>query len=186
MSTKDLMSNIEAKMQKAVEAYRHDLTSIRTGRANPALLDGLTVDYYGVPTPISQVGSVSAPEPRLLVVQPWDKSVIKAVEKAILTSDLGLNPSNDGDVIRIPIPQLTEERRRELVKIVKKKGEDFKVEIRNLRRNGNDDLKKLEKEVSLPEDTVKATTEEIQELTNVYIKKIDEITKQKEESVMEI
>ncbi len=186
MSTKDLMKKTEQKMSKVIEAYRHELSTVRTGRANPGILDGIFVDYYGTPTPLNQVGNISAPESRLLVIQPWDKSVIGAVEKAIQTSNLGLNPSNDGEVIRIPIPQLTEERRKELVKLVRKKSEDFKVEIRNIRRSANDDLKKLEKDDSLSEDTVKATVDDIQELTNTFIGTIDEMTKHKEEAVMEI
>lgn len=182
---KIILEHTEEKMQKVIEAFKEHLKVIRTGRATPGILDGIMVDYYGVETPIAQVGSISAPEANLLVVQPWDKTALKSIEKAILISERGLNPNNDGNIIRIPIPTLTEERRKELVKQVKKASEEFKVQIRNIRRDGNDDLKKIEKG-KVSEDSISETEDNVQELTNSYIKQIDEITKNKEVSIMEI
>lgn len=180
-----IIEHTEEKMKKVIEAFKEHLKAIRTGRATPSILEGIMVDYYGVDTPIAQVGSISAPEASLLVVQPWDKTAIKSIEKAILTSERGLNPNNDGNLIRIPIPALTEERRKELVKQVKKIAEEFKIQIRNDRRDGNDNLKKLEKG-TVSEDNIGDAEDEIQELTNIYIKEIDDITKNKEEAIMEI
>ncbi|ALF10182.1 ribosome recycling factor [Parageobacillus thermoglucosidasius] len=174
------------KMDKAVQAFTRELATIRAGRANPSLLEKITVDYYGAPTPIIQLASISAPEARLLVIQPYDKSVIKDIEKAILSSDLGLTPSNDGSVIRIAIPPLTEERRRELVKLVKKYSEDAKVAVRNIRRDANDELKKLEKNGEITEDELRGYIDDIQKLTDNHIAKIDTITKEKEKEVMEV
>ena len=182
---KIILEHTEEKMQKVIEAFKEHLKVIRTGRATPSILDGIMVDYYGVETPIGQVGSITAPEANLLVVQPWDKTALKTIEKAILISERGLNPNNDGNIIRIPIPTLTEERRKELVKQVKKASEEFKVQIRNIRRDGNDDLKKIEKG-KVSEDSIGEAEDNIQELTNNYIKQIDEITKNKEVSIMEI
>lgn len=186
MSISKTITAAEEKMQKAIEAYKHELTNIRTGRANPAILEGVKVEYYGTLTPINQVGNISAPEPRLLLIQPWDKSVIAEIEKAILAANIGINPSNDGQVVRLPIPQLTEERRKELVKQVHKKAEEFKVEIRNIRRATNDALKKLIKDEGVSEDAVKDGEDEIQELTKTYSAKVDEISKHKEEAIMEV
>ena len=186
MSITATLSTSEDKMKKAIEAYKHELSTIRTGRANPSILEGIMVDYYGVPTPLNQVGNISAPEPRLLVIQPWDKSVIEAIEKAILAANIGINPANDGQVVRLPIPQLTEERRKELVKQVHKKGEDFKVEIRNIRRQTNDSLKKLVKDEGVSEDAVKDGETDVQDLTKTYSDKIDDITKHKEAAIMEV
>jgi len=186
MSINATLKDTKDKMDKAIEAFRHDLTTVRTGRANPAILEDITVDYYGVPTPINQVGNISTPEPRLLVIQPWDKSVITAIEKAILAANLGINPANDGQLIRLPIPQLTEERRKELVKQVHKKAEEFKVEVRNIRRQANDELKKLGKQDGISEDAVKGAEEEIQDMTRDYAEKIDEITEHKEEAILEV
>ena len=182
---KIISENTEEKMKKIIEALKEHLKVIRTGRATPSILDGIIVDYYGVETPIAQVGSISAPEANILVVQPWDKTALKTIEKAILTSERGLNPNNDGNIIRIPIPSLTEERRKELVKQVKKVSEEFKIQIRNTRRDGNDDLKKIEKE-KVSEDSLKETEDKIQNSTDSYIKKIDEIVKNKEAAIMEI
>lgn len=186
MTIKATISESEKKMERAVEAYRQELLTVRTGRANPAILEGILVDYYGVPTPINQVGNISAPEPRLLLIQPWDKSAIGAIEKAIQASNIGINPASDGQVIRLPIPQLTEERRKELCKQVRKKGEDFKVVVRNIRRNAIDALKKVQKEENVSEDALKGAEEEMQQLTKKYTDTIDEITNGKEASILEV
>ena len=182
----DYKREAEDKMKKSIEVLRDDLLSIRAGRANPALLDKITVEYYGQVTPLNQVAGISAPEARLLVVQPWDQSLIPVIEKEILKSDLGLNPSNDGKVVRLIIPQLTEERRRDLTKIVKKNGEDTKVAIRNIRRVAIDEVKKLEKDKEISEDERKVAEDKVQELTDKYIKEVDVVTKAKEDELMEI
>ncbi|REJ29169.1 ribosome recycling factor [Caldibacillus debilis] len=184
--SKQVIATAKEKMSKAVQVFTKELATIRAGRANSALLDKVTVDYYGVPTPINQLASISVPEPRLLVVQPYDKSVVSDMEKAILKSDLGVTPTSDGSVIRIVIPPLTEERRRELVKIVKKESEEAKVAIRNIRRDANDELKKLEKQGEITEDELHGFIDEIQELTDEYIKKIDNLTKEKEKEIIEV
>ena len=180
-----ILQHTDERMKKTLDALKEHLKTIRTGRANAAMLDGIMVSYYGVDTPIAQVGSVTAPEPNLIVVQPWDKSALKDIEKAIISSDRNMNPNNDGIVIRIPIPALTEERRKELVKQVKKVAEEFKVQIRNVRRDSNDDLKKLEKG-SVSEDSLKEAVEEVQVKTDKAIKSIDEIARNKETAIMEI
>ncbi len=186
MMAKQVLQSTKEKMDKAIQAYTRELASVRAGRASASLLDKITVDYYGAPTPINQLASVSVPEARLLVIQPYDKSQVSEVEKAILKSDLGLNPTNDGTVIRIAIPALTEERRRELVKLVKKYSEDAKVAVRNVRRDANDDLKKLEKNGEITEDDLKGYSEDVQKLTDEHIAKIDSITKDKEKEIMEV
>ncbi len=186
MMAKQVIQQAKEKMDKAVQAFTRELASIRAGRANAGLLEKVTVDYYGVPTPINQLASISVPEARLLVIQPYDKSAIKEMEKAILASDLGLTPSNDGSVIRLVIPPLTEERRRELAKLVKKYSEDAKVAVRNIRRDANDELKKLEKNGEITEDELRSYTDEVQKLTDDHIAKIDAITKEKEKEVMEV
>ncbi|KNZ71233.1 ribosome recycling factor [Thermincola ferriacetica] len=183
---KDIINEAEDRMKKAVEALRKDLATLRTGRATPALLEKIQVDYYGVPTPINQMAKVSAPEPRLLVIQPWDKSVLGEIEKAIMKSDLGLTPNNDGTVIRLNIPQLTQERRAELVKICKKKAEDGRVAIRNIRRDANDQLKEFEKSGDISEDDNRRGQEEIQKLTDKYIKEVDQLLEHKEQEIMEV
>ncbi|AKM18554.1 ribosome recycling factor [Geobacillus sp. FSL K6-0789] len=183
---KQVIQQAKEKMDKAVQAFTRELASIRAGRANAGLLEKVTVDYYGVQTPINQLASISVPEARLLVIQPYDKSVIKEMEKAILASDLGLTPSNDGSVIRLVIPPLTEERRRELAKLVKKYSEDAKVAVRNIRRDANDELKKLEKNGEITEDELRSYTDDVQKLTDDHIAKIDAITKEKEKEVMEV
>lgn len=176
----------ESKMEKTISVYKEELHAIRAGRANPALLDRIHVDYYGQVTPLKQVGSVSAPEPRMLLIQPWDTKLIPAIEKEILKSDLGLNPSNDGKVIRLLIPQLTEERRKDLAKVVKKNSENAKVAIRNTRRDAIEKIKKMEKNKEITEDDRKLAEEEMQKITDKFIAEIDEITKKKEEELMEI
>lgn len=183
---KDYIDDAERRMGKTAETLKKDFATLRAGRATPALLDKIQVDYYGALTPLSQMANVGAPESHLLMIQPWDKNTIKNIEKAILASDLGLNPNNDGSVIRIAIPQLTEERRRELAKVVKKKDEEAKVAIRNIRRELNDDIKELEKAKEVSEDDAARGLEEVQKLTEKWIKKLDEITKSKEAEIMEV
>lgn len=174
------------KMEKAIQVLKKDLTSLRAGRATPALLEKVTVSYYGSEMPVNQLASISAPEPRLLVIQPWDKSALTEIERAILKSELGLTPTNDGNVIRITIPALTEERRAELVKVVKKSGEDSKVAIRNIRRDANEEIKKLGKNGEISEDEVRRGQDEIQKLTDGYIQKVDEVIGAKEKEIMEV
>ncbi|WP_066173094.1 ribosome recycling factor [Bacillus marinisedimentorum] len=174
------------RMDKAVQAYDRELATVRAGRANPALLDKVQVEYYGMPTPLNQLATISVPEARLLVVQPFDKSSIGDIERAIQKADLGLSPSNDGSVLRISIPALTEERRKELVKLVKKYAEEAKVAVRNIRRDANDELKKLEKDGEMTEDELRGFTEDIQKHTDDHIAEIDKHTKAKEEEIMEV
>lgn len=182
----DLKKDAEAKMKKTIEVYKEDLQSIRAGRANPTLLDKITVEYYGQVTPLNQVAGISAPEPRLLAIQPWDANLIPEIEKSILKSDLGLNPSNDGKIVRLVIPQLTEERRKELVKVVKKNGENAKIAVRNVRREIIDEIKKAEKAKEITEDDRISAEEDIQKITDKYIAEIDTVTKAKEDELMEI
>ncbi|SDK46602.1 ribosome recycling factor [Natronincola ferrireducens] len=182
----DAHKNLEEKMNKTLKVLKDDFNSIRAGRANPAMLDRLTIDYYGTVTPIKQVASIAAPEPRLITIQPYDPSIIGAIEKTIQQSDLGINPSNDGKIIRLNIPQLTEERRKDLTKIVKKTAEDSKVAIRNERRNGNDALKKMQKDGELTEDELKLAQEEVQKITDKFIKLIDEMTEKKDKEILEV
>ncbi|MDO9574769.1 MAG: ribosome recycling factor [Candidatus Contubernalis sp.] len=182
----EVFDTTEHKMGKAVEVFKSDLGSVRAGRATPSLLDKITVNYYGTPTPLNQLANISIPEPRLLVIQPWDKNVMGDVEKAILKSDLGLTPSNDGNVIRLPVPQLTEERRKELVKMIRKKAEESKVAIRNVRREANDQLKSLEKDGEMTKDDLKRSQEEVQKLTDDYIVKVDQVLSTKETEIMEV
>ncbi len=175
----------EEKMKKTVEHLASEFSSIRAGRANPHVLDKLRIDYYGTPTPIQQVGNVSIPEPRMIQIQPWEKNLLKDIERAIQMSDLGINPTNDGQVIRLVFPELTEERRKDLVKEVKKKGEADKVAIRNVRRDGNDAFKKLSKE-DVSEDEIKQLEEELQKLTDKYIKKLDEMVDEKSKDILTV
>ncbi len=182
----DVHKAFENKMKKTIKVFKDELKSIRAGRANPSLLDRVKVDYYGTLTPLNQISNVSAPEPRMLVIQPWDANVLPEIEKAILKSDLGLNPSNDGKIIRLVIPQLTEERRKKLIKVLNKASENSKVAIRNERREANDELKKMEKNGELTQDDLRDSEDTVQELTDKYIKHIDELTKKKEEEIMEV
>ena len=175
----------EDKMKKTMASLESDLATIRAGRANPNVLNKIMVDYYGTPTPIQQVGNVSVPEPRMILIRPWEKSMVKAIEKAIQTSELGINPTNDGSAIRLVFPELTEERRKELVKDVKKKGEGAKVAIRNIRRDGNDALKKL-KGSEVSEDEIKDMEEELQKVTDKFVKKVDEAVEAKSKEVMTV
>ena len=183
---KEARKRIAEKMEKSIEALKKDLAGIRTGRASLSIFDGLMVDYFGTPTPINHVATLSVPESRLITIQPWDPKVISDIEKAIQKSDLGLNPGNDGKIIRIAIPPLTEERRKEIVKQVHKRGEEAKIALRNIRRDGNEEMKKIEKEEHISEDETKRSIEEIQKTTDTYIKKVDEVVSHKEEEVMEV
>lgn len=183
---KQVVEQTKDKMAKTISVYSRELSTIRAGRASASLLDKISVDYYGAPTPINQMAGIATPEARLITIQPYDKSILGDIEKAIMKSDLGITPTNDGTLIRIAIPALTEERRKELVKQVKKEAEEAKVNIRNVRRDGNDDLKKLEKSGSITEDDLRSYTEEIQKLTDANIDKIDVITKEKEKEIMEV
>lgn len=176
----------EAKMQKSIEAYKNELDTVRAGRANPNILSRVTVDYYGTPTPVNQIGSVSCPDARTIVIQPWDSSTLKGIEKAILASDIGITPANDGKVVRLSFPQLTEDRRKELKKQVSKLGEDAKVAIRNIRRDAIDAAKDMKKNGEMTEDEQKASEKSVQDLTDKYIKEIDVITVAKEKEIMEI
>ena len=184
------MENVKKKfvagMEKTVEALKKDFGRVRTGRASASLLENIMVDYYGTPTPINQVGTLAVPEPRMITIQPWEKKIIGEIEKAILKSDLGLNPDSDGQIIRVVIPPLTEERRREMTKMTKKMGEESKVALRNLRRDANEKLKKMEKDKELTKDDLKRGEKEIQDLTDSYVKKIDEIVAAKDKEIMEI
>lgn len=183
---KELRKKTVEKMDVAIEAVKKDFASIRTGRASLALLNGIVVNFYGTPTPLQQVASMSIPDPRQIAIQPWEQRIIPEIEKALMKSDLGLTPSNDGRIIRIMIPLLTEERRKQLVKIVKKRAEESKIALRNIRRDINDEMKKLEKEQHLSEDDVKKFHDEIQKLTDSYIVKVDEALKHKENEIMEV
>ena len=183
---KQAIANAKERMSKAIQAYTRELASIRAGRASASLLDRVQVDYYGAPTPVNQLAGISVPEARLLVIQPYDKSILGEIEKAILKSDVGLNPSNDGSIIRIAIPQLTEERRKELAKQVKKEAEEAKIAIRNIRRDGNEDMKKHDKNGEITEDDLRGYSDDIQKLTDEHIVKIDQITKDKEKEIMEV
>ncbi len=176
----------EEKMTKSYDAMNREFTAIRAGRANPHVLDKLKVDYYGTPTPIQQVGNISVPEPRMLQIQPWEKSLIKAIEKAIMTSDLGITPSNDGTVIRLVFPELTEERRKELVKDIKKKGEAAKVAIRNIRRDANEAFKKQNKANEISEDDMKDLETKTQKMTDKYITEIDKAVDEKSKEIMTV
>lgn len=182
----DILKDARASMQKGIDSMKASLQKVRTGRASISLLDGLMVEYYGSMTPINQLANLSAPEPRLLTVQPWDRASMNAVEKAILKSELGLTPSNDGVIIRIPVPPLNEERRRELVKMVKKHAEDYKVEVRNHRRDAIAMLKELEKEKQISQDDAKRGQDDVQALTDDFIKRIDELLALKEKEIMEV
>lgn len=181
-----LVKDTSARMERSIEAFRKELGKVRTGRASFSLLDGVKVDYYGTPTPLQQVGTLSVPESRLITVTPWDTKLIGPIEKAIQGSGLGLNPSSDGKTVRIPIPPLTEERRRELAKVVRKMAEDARVAVRNVRREAIEKLKDREKKKEISEDVVKRGQERIQKETDAHVKKIDEILKSKEQEILEV
>jgi ribosome recycling factor len=182
----DILKTAEHKMSRAVEIFGQDLQGIRTGRASPALLDRIQVDYYGSPTPVSGVASISAPEPRMVIVQPWDRSMLAVIEKAIQKSDLGINPTNDGQVIRLVLPQLTEERRKDLVKQVHHRAEEARVAVRNCRRDALDHLRKAEKDGGVSQEDERRAQEKLQKLTDQFVHKIEEVSKRKETEVMEV
>ena len=184
--THEALDNAKVKMEKSINVFKKELTHIRAGRANPQILDGVTVDYYGTPTPLGQVGNISAPEPRMLMISLWDSKLIPDVEKAIMKANLGLNPANDGKVIRLVFPELTEERRAELAKNVRKKGEDAKVAIRSIRRDANEAFKKAKKASEITEDDFNILEEEIQQQTNDFTKLIDNLVKEKEAEIMSV
>jgi ribosome recycling factor len=184
--SKDEYKHIEGKMKKTISVLKQELSRLRAGRANPAILDRVTVDYYGAPTPINQLANISIPEARLIVIQPWDANILKDVEKAIQKSDVGIHPNNDGKVIRLVFPTLTEERRKELTKLVKKLGEDSKVSVRAIRREANDEYRAFEKEGEISEDELRGSEKDIQALTDKYIAEIDVIVEQKESEILEV
>ncbi len=186
MINNQVIKDAKQRMDKTIEAFRNEIAKIRTGKATTALLDGIKVDYYGTMTPLNQVGNISVLDVHTLSITPWDKSMVSVIEKAILASELGLNPVSDGTNIKIPIPPLTEERRKELVKLVKKFGEDAKIALRNVRRDANDHLKKMEKNKELTEDELKEAEKEVQKITDEHIVKIDELIKHKEKEIMEV
>lgn len=182
----EVLADTDDRMQKAVDSLRTDLTSIRTGRATPSLLDRILIDYYGIPTPIQQLATISVPEAQLLNIRPYSSSDIAAIERAIAKSDLNLNPNNDGQNIRIVIPQLNEERRRELNKLVAKRGEEARVAVRNVRRDAINDMRELQKEGMVSEDDARRGQERVQEKTNAFIKKVDDVIREKEEEIMTV
>ncbi len=186
MELDELLFDTEDRMEKTLSNLGAELATIRAGRANPHVLDRITVDYYGVPSTLQQVSNISVPEPRILQIQPWEKSLIKSIEKAILMSDLGINPSNDGRVIRLIFPELTEERRKDLAKEVRKKGEGAKVAVRNIRRDANDALKKMEKASEITEDELEDSQDEIQKLTDKFIGKVDSAVEDKTKEIMTV
>ena len=180
------LSNLEERMKKTISVFGENLSEVRAGRANPAILNRISIDYYGVPTPINQVAGISVPEARMIVIQPWDMSILKEIEKAIVASDIGLNPNNDGKVIRLNFPELTEERRKELVKEIKKMAEETKVSIRSIRRDGIDNSKKANKDNVITEDELARDEDNIQKLTDKYIAQIDKMLEDKEKEVMSV
>ena len=186
MDIDSILLDTEDRMEKAIAALERDFAKLRTGRASTSLVDGIKADYYGTPTPISQMASVAVPDSRTLTIQPWDKGGIAAVEKAILKSDLGLTPVNDGKIIRISIPPLTEERRKELGKVSRKYGEEAKVAVRNVRRDANDSLKRLEKDKAITEDDLKRSVDDVQKLTDRFVAEVDKRCASKEKEIMEI
>ncbi len=186
MTAESTLKDAEHKMGRAVEVTREEFTTVRTGRATPAILNRLTVDYYGAPTPLNQLASFSVPEPRLLVIQPYDKNAMSAMEKAIMQSDLGLTPSNDGKVIRLAFPQLTEERRKELIKVVHQRSEDGRVSVRNVRRHAKEELERLQKDGEISEDDLARAEKELQKTTDRYVGEIDEMLRHKEQELMEV
>ncbi len=184
--TKDIVTKARSSMDKAIEALKKDFTKVRTGRASVSLLDDVRVDYYGTPTPLNQLGTLAIPEPRLITIQPWEKKLLPEIEKAIFKADLGLTPTSDGQLIRMVIPALTEDRRKEMVKMLKRMAEDAKVAVRNIRREANDAVKKLAKDKEISEDDAKRVEKEIQDLTDKFVARTDEVVAVKEKEVMEI
>jgi len=184
--TKDIVTKARSAMDKAIESLKKDFTKVRTGRASVSLLDDVRVDYYGTPTPLSQLGTLAVPEPRLITIQPWEKKLLPEIEKAIFKADLGLTPNSDGQLIRMAIPPLTEDRRKEMVKMLKRMAEETKVAVRNVRRDANDAVKKLAKDKEISEDDAKRVEKEIQDLTDKFVARADEVVAVKEKEVMEI
>lgn len=182
----DLIEEVKGDMEKSVDSFRQSLVKVRTGKASIGIFDGIMVDYYGTPTPMNQLATLAVPEPRLITIQPWDKGALTSIEKAIMKSELGLTPANDGKIIRVPIPPLNEERRRDLVKLVKKAAEDFRIEIRNHRRGANSLLKDLEKDKEINKDELKSSQDKVQEITDDFIKRVDKILSEKEKEIMEV
>ncbi|WP_066582972.1 ribosome recycling factor [Corynebacterium provencense] len=182
----DILLDAEDHMSRSVDHIREDLTTIRTGRANPAMFNGVFAEYYGVRTPVTQMATISVPEPRMLIIRPYEMSVMNDIENAIRNSDLGVNPTNDGQVLRVTIPQLTEERRRDLVKVARSKGEDAKISIRNIRRKGMDALQKIQKDGDAGEDEVKAAEKELDKITHSYVGQVDDVVSAKEKELMEV
>jgi ribosome recycling factor len=182
----DVMKDLQGSIEKALEAFRRDLTKVRTGRANVAILDGVKVDYYGTPTPLNQVASVNVPDARLITIKPWEKTLIPEIEKSIRAAQLGLNPNSDGEIVRVPMPPLTEERRKDLVKMVKKMAEEAKVALRAHRRDANEMLKSFLKDKTITEDEEKGGLKKVQEATDASVTKVDEITAKKEAEIMEV
>jgi ribosome recycling factor len=181
-----VLSEVERKMNRAVEALRRELNSVRTGRATPALLENITIEYYGVPTPLKQIASISAPDARAILVQPWDKQSLREIEKSVMKSEMGFNPSNDGNIITVPIPPLTQERRQELVRLLKRKIEEGKVSIRNVRRDGLETLRKMEKDKLISQDQNRRSQERLQKATDAHIKTVDEVAVSKEAEIMQV
>ena len=182
----EVLSDADARMGKAVKATRRELSSLRSGRASPSLLDNVTVDYYGVSSPLNQLASISAPEARLLVVQPWDKASLQSIEKSLMSSDLGLNPSNDGNVVRVPIPPLTQERREELVRVLRRKVEEGRVAVRNIRRDYLEELRDLERNKATSQDEVRRAQEQLQRITDAHIDQIEQLSSAKEVEILEV
>ncbi len=182
----DVLTEAEHKMGQSIEAMRRDISTLRTGRATPSLIEDLTVDYYGTPTPLKQIAAISAPDARAIMVQPWDKQSLRNIERGLASSDLGFNPSNDGNVITVPIPPLTQERRQDMVKMLKRKAEDGKVAIRNVRRDGVDSLRKMERDKSISQDENRRSQESLQKTTDAHIKTVDEVSATKEGEIMQV
>ena len=182
----ELIEDMKTDMNKTIDSMKQSLIKVRTGRASIGIMDGIMVDYYGTPTPMNQLATLAVPEPRLITIQPWDKGALSSIEKAIMKSELGLTPANDGKIIRVPIPPLNEERRKELVKMVKKMAEDFRIEIRNHRRGTNSLIKDLEKDKEINKDELKSSQDKVQEITDDFIKRIDGMLSDKEKEIMEV
>lgn len=182
----DVLADAEHRMGQSIEAMRRDISTLRTGRATPALIEDLAVDYYGSPTPLKQIASISAPDARAIMVQPWDRQALRDIERSLTQSDLGFNPSNDGNVITVPIPPLTQERRREMVRLLKRKAEDSKVAVRNVRRDGVDSLRKMERDKAISQDENRRSQDTLQKTTDAHIKSIDEVAAAKEAEIMEV
>jgi ribosome recycling factor len=186
MSVEDVIKDTKPRMEAVIEDFKRKLANVRTGRATVGLLDGVMVDYYGTPTPLNQMASVAVPEPQMLTIQPWDQSQVSAIEKAIIAANLGFNPSNDGKIVRLPIPPLNEERRKQLAKQVHEIAEEHRVAIRNVRHSANDNLKKMLKDKAISEDNERDGLDQVQKLTNTYVSKIDELAKTKEQEIMHV